>query len=261
MKVSIIGTGKIGTDIYNKLKRIDNVKIVAFVGRRNVKRIEKEYISEGLDYFRRNIKCCDVVFDCTDAQSAIINNSVFADQSIQVIDLTPSKIGFMCVPGVNCDDVISRQNISMITCGGQVSIPVIYFVSRYINVKYVEVITQISSASAGIATRLNVDNYIHTTEYAIKKLTGVPDVKVILNINPGDVFMNTTIFFKITIEPGQDFSFFEKFNAIYSPDGIMSISVKIENSRDKLPGNLDVINTSAIKILKELMLKKYNESQ
>lgn len=265
MKVAIIGTGKIGTDLLHKLRNLrDEIEIVGFVGRRNVHRLEPEYTSEGINFFINNPKCCDVVFDCTDAQSAKVNNVIFSSQGIRVIDLTPSKQGFMCVPNVNCDYAINYQNISMITCGGQVSIPLIYFLSRNQDIEYVEVITQVSSESVGMATRINIDEYIHTTEHAIEKLTGTRKAKVILNINPSQhVHMKTTVLVKLEKEP--DLNKFEDSIRAYIPkyrignitrmaDGVVSIPSYIENSHDELPGNLDVINRSAVKILMGLKL-------
>jgi acetaldehyde dehydrogenase (acetylating) len=49
-----------------------------------------------------------------------------------------------------------------------------------------------------MATRLNIDNYIHTTERAIREFTGCNNCKVILNLNPAEpcVDMQTTMFLK-----------------------------------------------------------------
>ena len=270
MRVAIIGTGKIGTDLLRKLERTKNTEIVAFVGRRVKQDPPKYYSSDGIEYFVNNPKCCDVVFDCTDAQSAIVNNSVFASQGIKVIDLTPSKQGFMCVPNVNCDYVLNKQNISMITCGGQISIPLIYFLSRRCQIDYVEVITQISSTSAGMATRMNVDEYIHTTEYAIEHLAGITQTKVVLNINPSsDSYMKTTVLvktknFNITNDEFDDFvsmmkTYVDGYNAespVVLADNVVSIPSYILNS--ELPGNLDIINRAAVQILKKLITCKVN---
>ena len=57
MKVSIIGTGKIGTDLLYKLLKIPEYEVVAFVGRRDViKNIPKNvtYHSNGINFFIDN---------------------------------------------------------------------------------------------------------------------------------------------------------------------------------------------------------------
>jgi acetaldehyde dehydrogenase len=142
---------------------------------------------------------CDVVFDCTDAFSAIENNNVFQTLGIKVVDMTPAKLGPMCIPIINGEIIESHQNVNMITCGGQTSIPILNVISDCCNnIEYIEIVSQIASKSAGMATRINIDQYIHTTERAIKLFTGCDDCKVILNVNPAEpcVDMQTTMFVK-----------------------------------------------------------------
>ena len=283
MKVAIIGTGNIGTDILIKLLKIKDVKVVAFVGRRSLTKTLPSnvvYSSKGIDFFKDNVKCCDIVFDCTDAYSAGLNSVVFSSQGIKVIDLTPSKVGKICVPNVNCKLLKNELNINMVTCGGQVSIPLInYFSSKMETIEYVEIITQISSDSAGMATRDNIDKYIETTEKAVKELTKVKECKVILNINPLDTtIMQTTLFIK-SYTPQQDFSDFEyllckiieyipnyKLNMqpMYITENILMVSVNILGSGDfisKYAGNLDAINCAAIHVLKNCIKQNYQDAQ
>ena len=164
----------------------------------------------------------------------------------------------------------------MVTCGGQVSIPIIKYITSKCGVSYAEVVTQIYSESAGIATRINIDKYIETTEKAITRLTNVPRSKVILNINPHpETTMQTTVLMKVD-QPG-DFSDFDEFvkmmksyvknYIVESPptyrNGILSVSIRIVGSGDNLSiyaGNLDVINCAAIEILKKIKMVKYSKS-
>ena len=212
MRVGIIGTGNIGTDLLYKLLKIPGCKVVAFVGRReSTKKLPSNvpYQSNGIQYFIDHPGVCDIVFDCTDAYAAMENAKVFLSQNIHVIDMTPSKIGIMCVPNVNCECLRHTQNVNMITCGGQVSIPLLKYLTSSCKVSYAEVVTQISSESAGMATRINVDKYIQTTESAIKMLVGIDNCKVILNVNPlPETVMQTTIFLKAT---GGNFEDFDSF--------------------------------------------------
>jgi acetaldehyde dehydrogenase len=229
------------------------------------------YYSNGINFFKENPCICDVVFDCTDASSAIENYSVFLSQGITVIDMTPSKIGQMCVPNINCGCLNEVKNVNMITCGGQVSIPLLKYITSKCEIHYAEVVTQISSESAGMATRINVDKYIETTEKAILSLTSVQKCKVILNINPKpDTIMQTTILMKAGSGIFEDFDNFISLMKSYVPryevekipsycNGILTTSVKVYGSGDHLSiyaGNLDVINCAAIEILKKLTWNK-----
>jgi acetaldehyde dehydrogenase (acetylating) len=269
IKISIIGTGQIGYDLLHKIIKLDFVKIVAFVGRRApTKKIPDsiKYSNESINFFISNPKCCDVVFDCTDAFSAKINSSVFIEQGIQVIDLTPSNIGDFYVPNIT---EINTKNINMITCGGQISIPIIkYFKDKIKNISYVEVVTQINSESAGIATRINIDNYIETTEMAIYKIANVENNKVILNINPHTNIMQTTIFIKtnynfIAVDDFIDFNKGIERIQEYAPnytvskpekinENVLMINITMLGSNNIISisaGNLEIINCAAINAL------------
>lgn len=272
MKVAIIGTGNIGTDLLIKLLKLDFVEFVAFVGRRPLTKTlprDVTYSPDGIRFFIEHPNCCDVVFDCTDAYSAAENAQVFFQQGITVIDMTPSKVGQMCVPNVNCGCLTDVKNINMVTCGGQVSIPLLKYINSRCTVHYAEVVTQISSESAGLATRINIDKYIETTEMAIMSLTDTQKCKVILNVNPcPETYMQTTILMKASSDGDfSDFSEFVNQMKTYVPNyevtraptytnGVLMVSVKIIGSGDYISvysGNLDIINCAAIDITRKLI--------
>lgn len=281
IKVAILGTGNIGTDLLIKALNSGFIDVVAFIGRRldsdgmNVAKSKGIFISnQGIDYFKNNPKCCDVVYDCTSALDAIEHAKIFKEQGIKVIDLTPAKVGDMCVPDINGNLILTDDNVNMITCGGQASMPILHLLSKHCtNIEYVEIVSQIASKSAGMATRINVDNYITTTKNAITKFTGCKNTKVILNLNPAEpcVDMQTTIFIK-----AQNFdqtNLIEKINEkieelktyiphyemILSPKyngGVVMMSIRVRGTGDYLPeyaGNLDIINCAAIKITEKLI--------
>ena len=281
-KIGILGTGNIGTDLLIKLIKL-GYKDIAFVGRReNSEGIQKAFSlgvnssTKGIDYFKKNTNY-DVVFDCTNAFDAIEHYSILSKLNIKVIDLTPAKIGHICVPTINGDDIQKYDNINMITCGGQASLPMINAICQDIeDVLYIEVVSQIASKSAGMSTRINIDNYIETTKYAIRKFSNAQNCKVILNINPAIpcVDMQTTIFIKLKDLSNINFenivdNVYKRLKLIkeYVPyyelvmppmineNDILMLSVKVKGTGDYLPsysGNLDIINCAAIKVLENL---------
>jgi acetaldehyde dehydrogenase len=273
-KVSIIGTGQIGFDLLHKLLKLDFINFVAFVGKRPCTKTLPEnivYSDKSIEYFIENPNCCHIVFDCTDAYSAIINYEVFSKQNIRVIDLTPSNIGEFYIPNMICH---IGPNINMVTCGGQVSIPFIkYLYNNCSQISYVEVVTQIASNSAGMATRINIDKYIETTENAICKFVDIPKCKVILNINPGNnKTMQTTIYVKTSSYNHDSFLLFINKMNEYIPNYIVSQPIWLSKevlmfhiniiSSDgyisKYFGNLDIINCSAIHALHLFASKIHN---
>jgi acetaldehyde dehydrogenase (acetylating) len=280
IKAGIIGTGNIGTDLLLKLRKTDFITPVIFAGRRmesnGIKLAQDLNIAvtdKGIQYFIDNPKCCDVVYDCTSAKDAREHAKIFSKQGIKVVDLTPAKVGDLCVPNINPKAIQSRGNINMITCGGQASTPLLNVISKHcLDLDYIEVVSQIASDSAGMATRINIDNYINTTEKAIKEFTNCKECKVILNLNPAipQVDMQTTMFVKAgnidfpplvediykTIKKLQTYiPYYELVMPPVINDDILVLSIKVKGSGDYLPeyaGNLDIINCAAIEITKHL---------
>jgi acetaldehyde dehydrogenase len=281
IKAAILGTGNIGTDLLIKALKTDFIELVAFVGRRldssgiSIARNKNVNTSDqGIKYFIDNPKCCDIVYDCTNAIDARTHSEIFKQQGIKVIDLTPAKVGDMCVPDINSEIILTDMNINMITCGGQASIPMLHLLAKHCKgLEYIEIVSQIASKSAGMATRINVDNYINTTKKAISKFTGCNNVKVILNLNPAEpcVDMQTTMFIKSKYVEYENLTekllnkieelkaYIPHYELIVPPtpddSGILTLSIKVKGAGDYLPeyaGNLDIINCSAIKVTEKL---------
>jgi acetaldehyde dehydrogenase len=281
IRAGIIGTGNIGTDLLLKILKTDYIKPVIFAGRRldsdGIQIAKSKGISitdQGIQYFINNPNCCEIVYDCTSAADAKKHAVIFAEQGIKVIDLTPAKVGPLCVPSINSEVIKESGNVNMITCGGQASMPMLNLISKHCsNLEYIEVVSQIASKSAGMATRINIDSYIHTTERAIKEFTSCKNCKVILNLNPAEpcVDMQTTMFLKF-----KDINFAPLVEEIYKKvkelqkyipyyelvlppvinEDILVLSIKVKGSGDYLPeyaGNLDIINCAAIEVTKKLI--------
>lgn len=284
IKAGIIGTGNIGTDLLLKIIKTDFIEPVIFAGRRldsdGIKIAQSKNIAvtdKGIKYFIDNPNCCDVVYDCTSAADAKEHAKIFKKQGIKVIDLTPAKVGDMCVPDVNSEIIITDDNVNMITCGGQASMPMLHLISKECKgLEYIEVVSQIASKSAGMATRINVDNYIYTTQKAITKFTGCKNCKVILNLNPAEpcVDMQTTIFIKTksinfenltekVLDKIEELKQYIPYYELVLPptmneNGVVVLSIRVKGTGDYLPsyaGNLDIINCAAIKVTEKLIQK------
>ena len=281
IKAGIIGTGNIGTDLLLKLIKTDFIEPTIFAGRRmssnGIKLAQEKGIpvtDKGIDYFIENCCVADIVYDCTNAIDAKQHAKVFKEQGVKVIDLTPAKVGDLCVPTINPEAIKTKGNVNMITCGGQASTPLLNVISKHCNLEYIEVVSQIASDSAGMATRLNIDNYIHTTERAITEFTGCNNCKVILNLNPAipQVDMQTTLFIKAknikfsslnkdiykTIKKLKEY--IPHYELVMPPtinNDILVLSIRVKGTGDYLPeyaGNLDIINCAAIEISKNLLM-------
>lgn len=282
IRVAILGTGNIGTDLLLKALRTDFMEVVAFVGRRldsegmQIAKSKGVVISdEGIQYFVNNPSCCEVVYDCTSAEDAKSHAKILKEQGIKVVDMTPAKVGDMCVPDINPSLISEDDNVNMITCGGQASMPMLHLLAKHCSgLEYVEIVSQIASKSAGMATRVNVDTYIQTTQKAITKFTGCTNTKVILNLNPAEpcVDMQTTIFVKAKHINSEHLTekvldkidelrtYIPHYELVVPPTiderGVLVMSIKVRGVGDYLPpyaGNLDIINCAAIKVTEKLV--------
>jgi len=257
IKAGIIGTGNIGTDLLLKLLKTDFITPVIFAGRRmeskGIQLAQEKNIKvtdKGINYFIDNPNCCDVVYDCTNAMDAQNHAKIFEEQGIKVIDLTPAKVGDLCVPNINPEAIKTRGNVNMITCGGQASTPLLNVISKHCeDLEYIEIVSQIASDSAGMATRLNIDNYIHIPQV---------DMQTTLFIKAGDIKfteLNKDIY--KTIKRLQEY--IPHYELIMPPtinNDILVLSIRVKGTGDYLPeyaGNLDIINCAAIEISKNLL--------
>jgi acetaldehyde dehydrogenase len=215
----------------------------------------------------------DIIFDATSAVAHTEHWGLLEGLDKRVIDLTPSRIGDLCVPTINGELLAGyrKTNVNMVTCGGQAAIPVAAAIAEaHGDVDYIEVASSIASRSAGPATRGNIDEYIGTTEDALKKFCRASRAKAILILNPAQppIDMQTTIYMRInnpdilSIKSAVD----EQVRLVkeYTPgyqlvvpptivDSMVVTTVKVIGNGDYLPryaGNLDIINCAAVEIAK-----------
>lgn len=152
LKVAIIGSGNIGTDLMIKVIRHGhNLEMGAFVGidpqsegLARAERLGVKAISTGVQGLIADpiFQDIEIVFDATSAAAHIENDKLLraVKPNIKMVDLTPAAIGPYCVPIVNGEDHLQMNNVNMVTCGGQATIPMVYAVSRIAKVHYAEII-------------------------------------------------------------------------------------------------------------------------
>ncbi|MEX3980810.1 acetaldehyde dehydrogenase (acetylating) [Paraburkholderia sp. EG287A] len=208
LRVAIIGSGNIGTDLMIKIMRNSQVlEMGAMVGidpksdgLARAQRLGVAVTHEGVEGLTRLpvFKDIDFVFDATSAGAHVKNDAFLRTlkPGIRVIDLTPAAIGPYCIPVVNGEANVDALNVNMVTCGGQATIPMVAAVSRVAKVHYGEIIASISSKSAGPGTRANIDEFTETTSKAIEAVGGASKGKAIIVLNPAEppVIMRDTVY-------------------------------------------------------------------
>jgi acetaldehyde dehydrogenase (acetylating) len=118
----------------------------------------------------------------------------------------------------------------------------------------------------GPATRINLDEYIHTTEAGLRRYTGIENCKTMLNVNPAEpsITMQVTVFASVE---NPDLRHLDRVLrkmvakvARYTPGyqvvvgplveaDRLAVTIRVTGAGDYLPpyaGNLDIINCAAI---------------
>jgi acetaldehyde dehydrogenase len=195
-KVAVIGSGNIGSDLMIKVIRLSKtLEMGAMVG------IDPE--SDGLARARRlGVATTDkgiagllelpvfaeigVVFDATSAKAHAAHAELLEPYGKILVDLTPAALGPFVVPAVNLAGHREDRHVSMVSCGGQATIPMVAAVSRVAPVCYAEIVASIASKSAGPGTRANIDEFTRTTARAIEVIGGAERGKAIIVLNPAE---------------------------------------------------------------------------
>lgn len=281
IRVAVIGTGNIGTDLCERILLNPDFELVAFIGRRpNSPGLDKlrgrirHTMSEGLDSLASVWSEIDGLFDATSAASHRLHWTEAQRAGKFVVDLTPSHLGRPIVPvliGKTPQMDLEGNfcaNYSMVTCGGQSSAPLLHAMATHAaGIQEVEVSSSIASLSAGPATRDNLDEYIAATENMARQITGCNATKSILVLNPAEppVMMRTTVHLRVdridlNAVNREIASLFPRvseyvpgYELVVEPHmldpHVASATVKVAGAGYYLPpysGNLDIINAAAV---------------
>lgn len=181
------------------------------------------------------------------------------------------------MPTVNAESVIGdHDNINIVTCGGQATIPLVHAVDRVADVTYAEMLSHIASESAGPGTRQNIDKFTQTTAAGLEAVGGADEGKAIITLNPAEppIMMRNTVYtvvddeadldairesvariesavrsdvpgYEVTLEPTV------KDDVGFDLDGSMIITtmIEVEGEGQHLPpyaGNLDIMTSAAL---------------
>lgn len=294
MNCLILGSGKIGIDLYIKCKKSKFFKNIYIFNRNKFSIGAKYCLANKFSYFDTGIKGLinkidlndlNLIYDATSAEASINNYKLLRAclniKNFFYINLTPSKIGEYVVPYHSLK--AKSKSINLITCGGQSSIPLIIELKKLLpSLIYVELVSSISSISAGPATRKNVNDYIENTQSAISKLCRMKNNKVIINLNPSNppVNMMNSIFFECKkklhkidfIKILKTLTTINKKIKFYIPGfnaklfktvskNVFRITIRVVGQGDYLPsyaGNLDIITSAAAYLPKLIHEKNYH---
>lgn len=203
VKVAILGSGNIGTDLMYKLLKQPGRMELALVagidpaseGLACARQIGIPTATDGIESILADPDI-RIVFDATSAKAHVRHARLLRDHGRIAIDLTPAARGPYVVPPVNLGEHLEAHNVNLITCGGQATIPLVYAVSRVTAVRYAEMVSTVASRSAGPGTRQNIDEFTFTTARGLEAIGGAREAKAIIILNPAHppILMRNTIY-------------------------------------------------------------------
>lgn len=287
-KVAIVGSGNISTDLLYKLRRSEWLEPRWMVGidpesdgLARAAKLGLETTHEGVDWLLAQPDKPDLVFEATSAYVHRDAAPKYAEAGIRAIDLTPAAVGPAVIPPANLREHLDAPNVNMITCGGQATIPIVYAVSRIVEVPYAEIVASVASVSAGPGTRANIDEFTKTTARGVQTIGGAARGKAIIILNPADppMIMRDTIFCAIPTDADREAiaasihdvvkevqTYVPGYRLLNEPQfdepsinsggqALVTTFVEVEGAGDYLPpyaGNLDIMTAAATKVGEEI---------
>lgn len=286
LKVAIVGPGNVGTDLMYKVMQNPKLDLCMMAGvvpeseglrRAEALGIETTAAGIGPVLERDDIH---LVFDATGAKSHLIHAPLLESAGKIAIDLTPAAVGPYVVPAVNMGENFESANINLVSCGGQATIPIVAAISNLAPVSYAEIVSTISSRSAGPGTRQNIDEFTQVTARGIEIVGRAKRAKAIIILNPAEppIMMRNTIYCETEYPLEEDAvrSAVEDMLRIvrtYVPgyglkvpplvqDRMITTMIEVEGAGDFLPkyaGNLDIITSAAVGVADRLSNRLPNQ--
>jgi acetaldehyde dehydrogenase len=269
LKVAVIGAGLLGIDLVDRLVQSSTLSCALVVGRhstagiRLAARMGCPTSTDGIGAVTD--AGIDLVFDTSTAEAHAAHGAELTAAGVVVVNLTPGGGGTVIAPTINGEVAVSASHLSLVSCGGQAVLPVLDGVRRHCAPRYVEVVTTVAAASVGRATRLNLDEYLHTTGYAVGEITGVPRVKVLTTISPALPAPPFRARISVLADDIAAASLCEAVAAAatsvraFAPgyevtscsvhDDLVTVTVTVTAHSDRLPayaGNVEIINAAAL---------------
>jgi acetaldehyde dehydrogenase len=203
VKVAIVGSGNIGTDLmYKLLEEPGHMELEMVAGIEPESEGLKRARDEGIEATAEGIQPVlddpeiKIVFEATSAKAHVENAPKYKEAGKIAVDLTPAAQGPYLVPTANLTEHLDEDNVNLMTCGAQATVPMAYAVGRVTPVRYAEMVSTVASASAGPGTRQNIDEFTFTTARGLEEIGGAQEGKAIIILNPADppLIMRNTVY-------------------------------------------------------------------
>ena len=285
VKVAIVGSGNIGTDLMYKLLEVPgHMELAMVAGIEPESEGLKRARDEGIEATHEGIQPVlddpeiKIVFEATSAKAHVQNAPEYREAGKIAVDLTPAAQGPYVVPTANLTEHLDEGNVNLMTCGAQATVPMAYAVFRVTPVRYAEMVSTVASLSAGPGTRQNIDEFTFTTARGLEEIGGAQEGKAIIILNPADppLIMRNTVYVVPEEDEGDEDEITDSVNEVVSevqkavpgyqlkngptfdkretPWGektVVMMFLEVEGAGHFLPkysGNLDIMTSAARKV-------------
>ena len=286
--VAIVGSGNISTDLLYKLLRSDWLEPRWMVGidpesegLARARKLGLETTHEGVDWLLAQPEKPDLVFEATSAYVHRDAAPKYAAAGHPGHRPDAGRGGPGGDPAGQPAPAPGRAERQHDHLRGQATIPIVYAVSRVVEVPYAEIVASVSSSSAGPGTRANIDEFTKTTSRGVETIGGAKRGKAIIILNPADppMIMRDTIFCAIPEDADRDAiatsirevvaevqTYVPGYRLLNEPQfdepsmhsggqAVVTMFVEVEGAGDYLPpyaGNLDIMTAAATKVGEEI---------
>jgi acetaldehyde dehydrogenase len=158
--------------------------------------------------------------------------------------------------------------VNLVTCGAQATVPIVAAISRVAPIAYAEIVSTISSSSAGPGTRQNIDEFTVATARALETVGGAARGKAIVLLNPADppLVMRNAVFADVgeveldavidavAATVAEVSAYVPGYRLTAKPllrDGTVTVLLEVKGAGDYLPeyaGNLDIMTSAAVRV-------------
>ncbi|HTT95356.1 MAG TPA: acetaldehyde dehydrogenase (acetylating) [Solirubrobacterales bacterium] len=275
LRVGIAGSGNIGTDLMLKIERSPALELAGVAG------IDPESdglaraaarghytTAGGLATMLAEVGGIDLVCDATSARAHAEHARLLVERGIKSVDLTPAALGPAVIPPVNLEEHLDAPDVNLVTCGAQATVPIAAAIAATTPVAYAEIVSTISSRSAGPGTRANIDEFTQTTARALETVAGAERGKAIIILNPAEppLKMRNTVYADVgeaELEPiaaavtarvAEVAAYVPGYRLSAPPllrDGTVTVLLEVTGAGDYLPeyaGNLDIMTSAAVRV-------------
>ncbi len=277
VKVAIIGSGNIGTDLMYKIMRSPLLQLTWMCGvipesegLARARRLGFKTTHHGIEDLLEHAEDFQIVFDATTAHAHLRHAELLDKAGKIAIDLTPAAVGPYVVPVINLKEHLDKNNVNLTTCGGQATVPIVAAINRASRVEYAEIVATVASKSAGPGTRQNIDEFTQTTAEGLVKIGGAARGKAIIVLNPAEppIIMRNTVYAIVSQPDGEAIRAsveamvrtVQRYVPGYrlkappildSAERKVTVLLEIEGAGDyrpKFAGNLDIMTSAAVRV-------------